>query len=61
MTTPVETKSIPTTLSNSANAFAYYNKAQDQGLAKRNESKILHLRNFNNWIKSNLISTSYFI
>ncbi|CAF3384788.1 unnamed protein product [Rotaria sp. Silwood1] len=36
-------------------ARTYYNSTQEHGLDQRNESKILHLRNFNNWIKSTLI------
>lgn len=36
-------------------AHAFYNKIQEQGLDRRNESKIYYLRNFNNWIKSTLI------
>lgn len=36
-------------------AHTFYNNTQEQGLDRRNESKIYYLRNFNNWIKSTLI------
>lgn len=29
----------------------HYNKLEEKGLAERFNSKIFHLRNFNNWIK----------
>uniref|UniRef100_A0A2P2I394 mRNA cap guanine-N(7) methyltransferase n=1 Tax=Hirondellea gigas TaxID=1518452 RepID=A0A2P2I394_9CRUS len=34
----------------------HYNNLEEQGLAVRNQSRILHMRNFNNWIKSFLIN-----
>ncbi|XP_031221815.1 mRNA cap guanine-N7 methyltransferase isoform X2 [Mastomys coucha] len=34
---------------------AHYNELQEVGLAKRSQSRIFYLRNFNNWIKSILI------
>ncbi|CRL06306.1 CLUMA_CG018895, isoform A [Clunio marinus] len=34
----------------------HYNKLQEKGLKERFNSKIFYLRNFNNWIKSMLIS-----
>ncbi|XP_051729072.1 mRNA cap guanine-N7 methyltransferase isoform X1 [Ctenopharyngodon idella] len=34
----------------------HYNKLQECGLAERNKSRIVHMRNFNNWMKSVLIS-----
>ncbi|GCB75496.1 hypothetical protein scyTo_0019018 [Scyliorhinus torazame] len=34
---------------------AHYNELQECGLAVRNQSRIVYLRNFNNWIKSVLI------
>ena len=34
---------------------AHYNNVPESGLDERNRSRILHLRNFNNWIKSMLI------
>ena len=33
----------------------HYNNLQEKGLNERNQSRILHMRNFNNWIKSYLI------
>ncbi len=33
----------------------HYNKLQECGLAERNKSRIVHMRNFNNWLKSVLI------
>uniref|UniRef100_A0A673L4U8 mRNA cap guanine-N(7) methyltransferase n=1 Tax=Sinocyclocheilus rhinocerous TaxID=307959 RepID=A0A673L4U8_9TELE len=34
----------------------HYNKLQERGLAERNKSRIVHMRNFNNWLKSVLIA-----
>lgn len=34
---------------------AHYNSLQETGLAERSESRIFHMRKFNNWIKSMLI------
>lgn len=33
----------------------HYNELQETGLAARSQSRIFHLRNFNNWIKSIVI------
>lgn len=33
----------------------HYNALQECGLAERNRSRIVHMRNFNNWLKSVLI------
>ncbi|XP_051526285.1 mRNA cap guanine-N7 methyltransferase-like isoform X2 [Myxocyprinus asiaticus] len=33
----------------------HYNNLQEFGLAERNKSRIVHMRNFNNWLKSVLI------
>ncbi|UJR35509.1 hypothetical protein I4U23_028263 [Adineta vaga] len=46
---------LEATTSTISDAHTYYNNAQEQGLDRRNESIILYLRNFNNWIKSILI------
>ncbi|XKL60618.1 hypothetical protein PGB90_007675 [Kerria lacca] len=35
---------------------AHYNTLEDKGLDARNKSRIVYLRNFNNWIKSMLIN-----
>ena len=53
MASSIETNVTP---SNIPDAHTYYNNPQEHGLNQRNESKILYLRNFNNWIKSTLIS-----
>ncbi|XP_056597958.1 mRNA cap guanine-N7 methyltransferase [Triplophysa dalaica] len=34
----------------------HYNALQERGLAERNRSRIVHMRNFNNWLKSVLIA-----
>lgn len=34
----------------------HYNKLEEKGLAERSKSRIFHMRNFNNWIKSVLIN-----
>lgn len=34
----------------------HYNSIEDKGLSTRNQSRILYMRNFNNWIKGMLIS-----
>uniref|UniRef100_A0A1B6MB57 mRNA cap guanine-N(7) methyltransferase n=1 Tax=Graphocephala atropunctata TaxID=36148 RepID=A0A1B6MB57_9HEMI len=42
--------------SNSAVVAAHYNALEEKGLTERNKSRIVYLRNFNNWIKSMLIN-----
>ena len=54
------THSLPATSSNVSDAHAFYNNPQERGLNQRNESKIVHMRNFNNWVKSTLISKVFF-
>lgn len=39
---------------------AHYNNVPESGLDERNRSRILHLRNFNNWIKSMLIGMFFY-
>lgn len=34
---------------------SHYNKLEEKGISHRKESRIYHMRNFNNWIKSMLI------
>ena len=34
----------------------HYNNVEEKGKAARTESRIFYMRNFNNWIKSNLIA-----
>lgn len=36
----------------------HYNQLQEKGLEERSKSRIVHLRNFHNWIKSMLINES---
>jgi len=36
----------------------HYNELEEKGLEAREESQIFHMRSFNNWIKSMLISES---
>jgi mRNA (guanine-N7-)-methyltransferase len=59
MASSTETNLASSETSNVPEAHAYYNNTQDNGLVRRKESKIFHMRNFNNWIKSTLIGTSY--
>lgn len=56
MASPGESRDPP---SSTSDAHSYYNNPQEHGLQRRNESKILHLRNFNNWIKSTLIGMRF--
>ncbi len=57
----IETNLPSSTSSDVRDAHTFYNNPQEHGLDQRNESKIVHMRNFNNWIKSTLISRSYFL
>ncbi|KAL7298703.1 hypothetical protein TKK_0008461 [Trichogramma kaykai] len=34
---------------------SHYNQLEEKGLSQRNQSRIIHMRNFNNWLKSTLI------
>lgn len=42
--------------SNSNVVASHYNTLEEKGLAERSKSRIFHMRNFNNWIKSMLIN-----
>lgn len=44
---------------NSSVVAKHYNTIEERGLSFRNRSRILHLRNFNNWIKSMLIGKHF--
>lgn len=35
---------------------SHYNSIEEKGLAERSKSRILYMRNFNNWVKSMLIN-----
>ncbi len=61
MTSSAETDLTSSASSDVCDAHTFYNNPQEHGLDRRNESKIVHMRNFNNWIKSTLISRSYFL
>jgi len=61
MTSSTETDLTSSASSDVRDAHTFYNNPQEHGLDRRNESKIVHMRNFNNWIKSTLISRSYFL
>ena len=42
--------------SNTVLVAAHYNSLEEKGFLKRNQSRILYMRNFNNWIKGMLIA-----
>jgi len=44
------------TLDNTALVADHYNALEEKNLSQRNQSRIVYMRNFNNWIKSMLIS-----
>ncbi|XP_071648961.1 mRNA cap guanine-N(7) methyltransferase [Temnothorax longispinosus] len=44
------------TLDNTALVADHYNALEEKGLSQRNQSRIVYMRNFNNWIKSMLIN-----
>ena len=56
MASATETDLISSEPSDARDAHTFYNKPHEHGFDRRNESKIVHMRNFNNWIKSTLIS-----
>lgn len=39
----------------------HYNQLSEKGLAERKESRIFHMRNLNNWIKSRIIGESFIL
>ncbi|XP_026878711.2 mRNA cap guanine-N7 methyltransferase [Electrophorus electricus] len=49
------TKKLDTGEGHSQKVATHYNRLQECGLAERSRSRIIHLRNFNNWMKSVLI------
>jgi len=51
-----DTSSLQKTDGHGAVVAAHYNALEEKGLSERNKSRIVHLRNFNNWIKSMLIN-----
>ncbi|KAG9479104.1 hypothetical protein GDO78_012650, partial [Eleutherodactylus coqui] len=48
-------KKIRTSEGHSSAVATHYNELQECGLQERSQSRIFHLRNFNNWMKSALI------
>lgn len=42
-------------IDNTALVADHYNMLEEKGLSYRNQSRIVYMRNFNNWIKSMLI------
>uniref|UniRef100_A0A183BND1 mRNA cap guanine-N(7) methyltransferase n=1 Tax=Globodera pallida TaxID=36090 RepID=A0A183BND1_GLOPA len=48
--------SAPFAFSSSSVVASHYNALPETGIRLRNDSRILHLRNFNNWLKSMLIA-----
>lgn len=52
----VPTKEAKTDASLGSVVAGHYNNLEEKGLAARSQSRILHMRNFNNWIKSFLIN-----
>ncbi|XP_062865398.1 mRNA cap guanine-N7 methyltransferase [Trichomycterus rosablanca] len=48
-------KKLDTGEGHSRKVASHYNSLQECGLVERNKSRIVHMRNFNNWMKSVLI------
>lgn len=48
-------------IDNTALVAEHYNALEEKGLSYRNQSRIVYMRNFNNWIKSMLISNCQFL
>lgn len=47
---------VTATQDNTALVANHYNALQEKNLSQRNKSRIVYMRNFNNWVKSMLIS-----
>lgn len=51
-----EVTDVSRTADNTVLVADHYNALEEKGLSQRNQSRIVYMRNFNNWIKSMLIS-----
>jgi hypothetical protein len=56
MTSSTEIDLTSSASSNVCDAYTFYNNSQEHSLDGRNESKIIRMQKFNNWIKSTLIN-----
>jgi len=50
------TSDVKVAIDNTVLVADHYNALEEKGLSQRNKSRIVYMRNFNNWIKSMLIS-----
>ncbi|EZA62748.1 hypothetical protein DMN91_007138 [Ooceraea biroi] len=51
-----DTSDVKTVTDNTVLVADHYNALEEKGLSQRNKSRIVYMRNFNNWIKSMLIN-----